>query len=60
LLGHFTDVVARDATDELRASGRVSLESHLIGFAAEQARLEARVVDMNEFRARLALAAPSA
>ena len=54
LLGHFTDVVARGAASEVRASGRVSLESHLIGFAAEQARLERRVVDMEAFRAQVA------
>ena len=54
LLGHFTDVVARDAASEVRASGRVSLESHLIGFAAEQARLERGVVDMDAFRAQVA------
>jgi len=54
LLGHFTDVVARDAASEVRASGRVSLESHLIGFAAELARLERRVVDMDAFRAQVA------
>lgn len=54
LLGHFTDVVMRGAADEVRASGRVSLESHLIGFAAEQARLEGRVVEMDAFRAKVA------
>ena len=54
LLGHFTDVVSRDAASEVRASGRVSLESHLIGFAAELARLERRVVDMDAFRAQVA------
>lgn len=54
LLGHFTGVVARDAIGEVRASGRVSLESHLIGFAAEQARLEGRVVEMATLRAQIA------
>lgn len=56
LLGHFTDVVARGAVGEVRASGRVSLDSHLLGFAAEQARLEGRVVEMDTFRAQLARA----
>lgn len=31
-------------------SGRASLESHLMAFAAEQARLDARVIDMDEYR----------
>ena len=50
LLDHFCDVVARDAADEVRASGRVALESHLMGFAAERARLEHRTLDMAAFR----------
>ncbi len=54
LLDHFTDVVARGRPQDLRASGRVSLESHLIGFAAEQARLSGAVVDMASFRAEAA------
>lgn len=60
LIGHFIDVVARGAAGEVRASGRVSLESHLIGFAAEQARLEGRVVEMDAFRAQLARDASAA
>jgi predicted dehydrogenase len=52
LLTHFTDVLARGAAGEVRASGRVSLESHLIGFAAEEARVSGRVVEMAEFRER--------
>jgi len=31
-------------------SGRASLESHLMGFAAERARLEGRVVSLDELR----------
>ncbi len=53
LLDHFCDVVTRDAPDELRASGRVALESHLLGFAAERARIEGRVVDMSAYRAEI-------
>jgi predicted dehydrogenase len=49
LLDHFTDVAARDAPDDVLASGRSALESHLIGFAAERARLESRVVALSEF-----------
>ena len=48
LLDHFTDVVAREAADEVVTSGRVSLASHLIGFAAERARLEGRVVGIED------------
>ncbi len=36
LLHHFTEVVQRGRPGDVRASGRVSLESHLLGFAAEQ------------------------
>jgi hypothetical protein len=57
LLDHFTDVVARGAVADVRASGRVALESHLIGFAAERARGESRVVEMREFRAEIGAAA---
>jgi hypothetical protein len=53
LLDHFCDVVARDAPDEVRASGRVALESHLMGFAAERSRLEGRTLDMNAFRSEV-------
>ena len=57
LLDHFCDVVARDAPDELRASGRVALESHFLGFAAERARIEGRVVDMSAYRAEISRSA---
>jgi len=33
-------------------SARASLESHLMAFAAEKARVEGGVVDMDEFRAQ--------
>ena len=48
LLEHFTDVVSREAVDEVVTSGRVSLESHRLGFAAERSRLESRVVEIEE------------
>lgn len=38
------------ATDGLITDARTSLESHLIGWAAEQARLEGRVVELAAFR----------
>ena len=46
LLDHFTDVVAREAIDEARTSGRVSLASHVLGFAAERSRLDGRVIEL--------------
>ncbi len=39
--------------DDSVTTARESLESHLLAFAAEEARLNKSVVDMNEFRARL-------
>ena len=57
LLDHLTQVVSRQALGEVRASGRVSLESHLIGFAAEEARLSGSVIEMEEFRKRARRAA---
>jgi predicted dehydrogenase len=46
LLDHFTDVVARGAIDEAHTSGRVSLASHMLGFAAERSRVEGRVIEL--------------
>ena len=50
LLDHFTEVLERAGGGEVRASGRVSLESHLMGFAAEEARLSGSVIEMARFR----------
>ena len=50
LLDHFTDVASRGAVEEVGTSGLVSLESHLLGFAAERARETGRVVEMADFR----------
>ena len=50
LLDHFSEVLERRAAGEIRASGRVSLESHLMGFAAERARLSGSVIEMAGFR----------
>jgi len=50
LLDHFTDVVRREATGEVLTSGRVSLESHLLGFAAERSRLGGVAVELEELR----------
>ena len=54
LLRHFVDVVRRGAAAEVLASGRVALESHLVGFAAERSRIEGRLVEMAAFRAEVA------
>jgi predicted dehydrogenase len=50
LLAHFTAVAAGGAPEGLRTSGRISLESHLLGFAAERARILGAVVDLDAFR----------
>jgi predicted dehydrogenase len=60
LLHHFTDVVAREAHAEARTSGRVSLDSHLLGFAAERARETGAVVDLRAFRSEVAEKNPGA
>jgi hypothetical protein len=46
LLRHFTEIAARAPVGEVLASGRAALESHLIGFAAETARRERKVVEL--------------
>jgi predicted dehydrogenase len=51
LIDHFLGCIARDARDEIRASTRCALEGHLLGFAAEQSREGARVVEMSDHRA---------
>jgi predicted dehydrogenase len=53
LLRHFVGVVGRNARDDVLASGRVTLESHLMGFAAERSRLEGQTVDMAPFRSEI-------
>lgn len=50
LIGHFIDLVARHVRGEAQTSGRVSLESHVLGFAAEQSRVQAKVIDLATFR----------
>ena len=57
LLHHFSDVAAREAVDEVRASGRSALESHWLGFAAERARTTGEVVELAAFRAEVERAA---
>lgn len=41
---------ARGEPDDSLTSARVSLESHLLAFAAEESRLNGKVVDMAQFR----------
>jgi predicted dehydrogenase len=48
LLRHFAEVAARDARDEVLASGRSALLAHRMGFAAERARVERRIVALAE------------
>jgi predicted dehydrogenase len=57
LLTHFCDVVQRGAGGEVRASGRSALASHLLGFAAERARLSGEVIALAPFRAEVERAA---
>ncbi len=59
LLRHFCGALAGGAADEGGTSGRVSLESHLIGFAAERAQLGSEVVEMAGFRQAVRSAAAS-
>jgi hypothetical protein len=49
-MASFTDSLLGRAEEEPLTSARASLESHLMGFAAERARLEGRVVAMRELR----------
>jgi predicted dehydrogenase len=56
LVAHFVDAVRRNASQEARASGREALEGHLLGFAAERAREQGRVVDFAAYRREIAAA----
>lgn len=51
LMAHFSALVAGGRRDAVRASGRSALASHLVGFAAERAREQGAVVDVEAFRA---------
>ncbi len=57
LVAHFVDVVKRGAPQALRAAGREALEGHLLGFAAERAREQGRVIDLEPYRREIAAAA---
>ena len=57
LVAHFVDVVRRGALQEVSASGREALEGHLLGFAAERAREQGRVVEFGDYRREIASAA---
>ncbi len=59
LCRHFCESVGRGLADDDRASGRVALEGHLLGYAAERARAEGQVVPLAAFRAGLG-SAPAA
>ena len=45
LLDHFCEVAASGEAAAVRTSARSALQSHILGFAAERARLEGRVVE---------------
>lgn len=57
LVAHFADVVRRGALEEALTPAREALEGHLLGFAAERAREQARVVDFADYRREIAAAA---
>jgi hypothetical protein len=50
IMADFVRVLRGEA--EPLTSARVSLESHLLAFAAEEARLQGKLIDMNEYRLR--------
>lgn len=50
LIASFVSSLRGEGRGEPLTSGRASLESHLMGFAAERARLEGRVVSLDELR----------
>ena len=52
LLAAFADAV-RGRSREVLTSARVSLESHLLAFAAELSRCSGRSVDMRDYRAEV-------
>jgi len=60
LVAHFTDVVRRNALQEVSASGREALEGHLLGFAAERAREQCRVIELAGYRREISAAAANA
>jgi len=53
LIDHFVTVAEGGAAADVRASGRSALDGHLLGFAAEDARLDGEVVELAEWRAGL-------
>jgi predicted dehydrogenase len=57
VIAHFTDAVAREAGEDLRASARQALVSHLLGFAAERSRALGRAVAVPEYCENVARAA---
>lgn len=50
LLDHFVRVAEAERPEQVRASGRTALESHLLGFAAERSRVSRATVEMDAFR----------
>jgi len=54
LMEHVTSLLTQGSRDVLQGRGRSALASHLLGFAAEQARETDTVVDVADFREKLA------
>ncbi len=54
LIASFLERVERGETESSFVSGRTALEGHLLGFAAERARAEGRVVELRAFRREIA------
>jgi len=48
LMNNFVSLVERECLDSL-TSAELSVQSHLMSFAAEQSRLENKVIQMDEF-----------
>ena len=49
LIRDFVRLVQRDGADEGLTSAGISVQSHLMAFAAEKSRLEKRVIEMEEY-----------
>jgi predicted dehydrogenase len=53
MIREFLDAVRRDDPAAVTASGTESVDSHLLAFAAEKARLENTVVDFAQYKAQI-------
>jgi hypothetical protein len=53
LIAHFVERVEQRGAEASPVSGRSALEGHLLGFAAERARAERTVIELDAFRSEL-------